>query len=121
MNLKVQLLLSLSVLTSLPGCWYGAESRAVDLCFKQAPQVEAGRDQNIKGTLGRSFEVREIGSAHFLVEVNYQVVTMENPNPSEKDFWSIRTLTCEVRDGKIVDGSILGSKADQVIRRMKQK
>jgi len=121
MNLKVQVLLFCAFLSSRSGCQNNAESRAVDLCFKQAPQLEVELDKNVKGTLRDTFEVQEIGPAHFLVEANYLVGTMENPNPSRKDILSIKTITCEIKDGEIVDGAYLGTKFDQIIRKVKKK
>ena len=120
MDLRLQLPILCALLSALSGCQAGAESRAVDICSKQAPQIEAGRDPSVKGTIVRSFETREVKSGHYLVIVNYQVATMANPNPDIKDFMSISTLTCEIKDGEIIDGAILGTKGDQILRRFKR-
>ena len=127
MDFKTRHLLITLLLPIISVCNLHTESEAVDLCFKQAPQVEAKRLETtkeavgrVKGTKGLSKKAQKIGPAHFLVEIDYQVVTIDNPNPSKNDFLSIRTLTCEVKDGEIIDGAILGSKADQVLRKIKR-
>ncbi len=120
MNHISPLILAAVILAPLPGC-QNYEAEAVDICFKQAPQVEATQNINVKGTTRRSFNTGQLGPNHFLIEVNYQVATIDNPIPDEKDVWSIKTITCEIKDGKIVDGAILGSKSDQVIRQIKKQ
>ncbi|MBZ0138959.1 MAG: hypothetical protein K8H87_04195 [Pseudorhodoplanes sp.] len=120
MNHISQLILVTGILVILSGC-QNQESEAVDICFKQAPQIEAAQNINIKGTVRRGFNTGQIGQNHFMVEVNYQVATIDNPIPDAKDVWSIKTITCEVKDGIIADGAILGSKSDQVIRKIKKQ
>lgn len=118
MTFPILRLLPGAILLLLAGCHIGAETEAVDLCYQQTPQIEAKQIPNLKATVRRGHKVTELGSSHFLVEVDYQLVTIEDPNPqpSGKGFWSIKTITCEVKDGIIVDGAMLGSKSDQVLR-----
>jgi hypothetical protein len=126
MDSKTRHLLIAFLLPIISGCNLNAESEAVDLCFKVAPQVEAERLEvsneaigRVKGTRRLSNKSKKFGPAHYLIEIDYQVLTIDNPNPNTNDIWSIRTITCEVKDGEIIDGAILGSKTDQILRKVK--
>jgi hypothetical protein len=109
-------------LLSTSGCSSNAEDEAVSLCFELSARVEAERigAENFKATQLYSYHTQKFGEYHLLVKVNYLVITMDDPvqDVSENVILPVRAITCEVKDGKVVDVAVLGSISDQALRRI---
>jgi len=82
------------------------QRQAEGLCAQAAVDGEARRTPGLKKILDTPAETQVLGLNHYLVRVTYKMVTLDDAGTTSKDLDSYSGVTCEVQQGKIVDGKL---------------
>jgi hypothetical protein len=82
------------------------QRQAERLCLQAAVNEEARRTPGLKSVLDMPAETRSLGQNHYLVTISYKKVTLEDPGTTSNNLDMYSGATCDVHDGKIVEGRL---------------
>lgn len=82
------------------------QRKAEQTCVQEAVNHEAQRTPGLKKILDTPAETQILGPNHYLVRVTYKMVTLDDPGTTSNDLNSYSGATCEVNQGRIVNGKL---------------
>ena len=83
-----------------------AQLQAELACARAAMNSEMKRTPGLKTLSPRKTDIRVLGDKHYLVVITYKKITLDDPGETTSDWDMNSGATCEVLNGKVVDGKL---------------
>lgn len=91
-----------------------SQREAENICLQAAVDAEARRTRGLKTLLNLPAETQFLSENDFLIKFRYKKITIDDPGEKSDNLDMYSDATCEVKNGKVVDGHLAKSIAESI-------